>query len=66
MKPLFGAVSDILVDPTTQSDSREDSPIAKLIDGKLIVTEIVSLTEFLQKCSRRISAVSTNQRNIEN
>ncbi len=35
VKPLFDEVSVGIVDPTAQSDSREGSPIAKLIDEKL-------------------------------
>lgn len=66
VKPLFNEVSVGIVDPTAQSDSREGSPIAKLIDEKLSLGEIMFLTEFLQKRSRRISAMSSKQRNVKN
>ncbi len=43
VKPLFDEVSVDIVDLTAQSDSREGSPIAKLIDEKLSLGEIVFL-----------------------
>ncbi|GAB7119724.1 hypothetical protein JCM9743_21880 [Natrinema sp. JCM 9743] len=59
VKPLFDEGSVGIVDPTTQSYSREGSPIAELIDKKLSLGEIVFLVESMQKCSRRISAMPT-------
>ncbi len=63
IKPLFDEVSIGIGDPTAQSDSGEGSPIAKLINEKLSLGEIVFLAEFLQKRSRRISYMSTKQCN---
>jgi hypothetical protein len=65
MKPFFGVVSVSIVDPTAQSCSGEGSPIAKVIDEKLSLGESVFLADFLQKHSRRSSAMSTEQRDIE-
>jgi len=65
VKLLFDAVSVDIVDPTDQSYSGEGSSIANLIDEKLSLGEIVFLAEFLQKRSRRSSATSTKQRDIE-
>ena len=65
MKPLFDEVSVGIVDPTAQPYSSKGSPIPELIDEKLSLGEIVFLAEFLQKRSRRSSATSTKQRDIE-
>lgn len=51
---------------TTHSKSWEGSPITKLIDKKHGVWEIVFLSLYMQERRRRISAVSTAQRDIEN
>ncbi len=40
--------------------------MVKLINKKLSLGEIVFLAELLQKRSRRISTMSTKQRNVEN
>ncbi|SEW17198.1 hypothetical protein SAMN05216285_2878 [Natrinema salifodinae] len=59
VKPLFDEVSVGIVDPTVQSYPREGSQIAELINEKLSLGEIVSLTDFLQKRRRRISNMPT-------
>ncbi|SEW30674.1 hypothetical protein SAMN05216285_3886 [Natrinema salifodinae] len=66
VKLLFDTVLIGIVDPTALSNSGEGSPIATLIDEKLGIEEIVFLVEFPQKRSRRISAMPTKQRNVEN
>lgn len=59
VKPRFDGISIGIVNPAAQSQSREASPITELIDEKLRLGEIVFLREFLEECSRRISAVPT-------
>ena len=65
VKSLFDEVSVGIVHPTVQSYSREGGPIIELIDKKLSVRETVFFAEPMQKRSRRISAVPTEQRDIE-
>ena len=59
VKPLSDEGSISIVDPTFQSDSGEGGPVAKLIDEKHSLGEIVFLAEFLQKWSRRITVLLT-------
>ncbi|ADB62949.1 hypothetical protein Htur_4122 (plasmid) [Haloterrigena turkmenica DSM 5511] len=66
MKPRFDQVSLGIVNLTVQSQSREGSPMAKSIDEKRSLRKIMFLVELMQKRSRRISAVPTKQRDIEN
>jgi hypothetical protein len=66
LKPLFDQVSVGVADPTAQSKSSKGSPIAELIDEKRCVREIVFLGQSRQKRSRRIGAVATKYREVEN
>jgi hypothetical protein len=65
VKPLFDEVPGI-VNPTVQSDSIEGSPIAELIDEKHCVREVVFLAETVQKRSRQIGSMASEQLNVEN
>jgi len=66
VRPLLDLVSLGIADPTAQPNSSEGSPIAVLVDQKHRVRKVVFLRETAQECSRRISAVPTKQRDVEN
>ena len=66
VRPLFDAISMDVVDLIAQSESREGSPIAELVDEKYSVREIVLLHDLGEKRSGRIGTMPSKQRYVKN
>ena len=65
LEPLFDVVPRSIVEPTAQFVAREGSQIATSIDEKLCVSEIVFLSESMQKRRRRIGPAAAKHVDFE-